>query len=83
MWLSAVVLIALPLALAYLDNFEVASAALLGWPVAVDLDYDGLLGWGDIDVLSGNWLEVYPDRGDINGDDIANFLDFAEFGLAW
>jgi len=68
---------------AYLDNFEVASAALLGWPIPVDLDYDGLLGQGDIDVLSDNWLAVDPDRGDINGDNIANFLDFAEIAFAW
>jgi hypothetical protein len=68
---------------AYLDNFEVGGAALLGWPIPVDLDYDGLLGWGDVDVLSDNWLATYPDRGDINGDDIVNFLDFAEFAFAW
>ena len=66
---------------AYLDNFEIATATLLGWPPATDLDSDGFIGWGDIAVMRENWLGTGP--GDINNDGIVNFLDFAELGLAW
>jgi hypothetical protein len=66
---------------AYLDNFEVTTSTLLGWPPATDLDGDGFIGWGDVKIMSDYWLDVKP--GDINEDGIVNFKDFAEFGLAW
>jgi len=72
---------ALGLGDAYLDNFEVTTATLLGWPPATDLDSDGFIGWGDVKVMSQYWLDINP--GDINGDGIVNFKDLAEFGLAW
>ena len=72
---------ALGLGDAYLDNFEVTTATLLGWPPATDLDSDGFIGWGDVRVMSHYWLDINP--GDINGDGIVNFKDLAEFGLAW
>ena len=71
---------------AYLDNFEVTAATLIGWPPATDLDNNGFIDWGDVEVISENWLLVGPDvPGDIyrDEDDTVNFLDFAEFGLAW
>ena len=71
---------------AYLDNFEVTAATLLGWPPATDLDGSGFIDWGDVEVISENWLLVGPYvPGDIykDEDDTVNFLDFAEFGLAW
>ena len=49
-----------------------------------DLDDDGFIGWGDIAVMYENWLETDPNiEGDFNSDGIVDFLDFAEFGLAW
>ena len=49
-----------------------------------DLDWDGFIGWGDIEVISEHWLEVGQDiEGDTNNDEIVNLLDFAEFALAW
>ena len=51
-----------------------------------DLDIDGLIGWGDVAVIRENWLVTGPNvPGDFHKDedDIVNFLDFAEFGLAW
>ena len=70
---------------AYLDNFEVDSGLLLGWPPATDLDSSGFIDWGDVLVISEYWLATGSDiRGDIVGDDdIVNFRDFAELGLAW
>ena len=68
---------------AYLDNFRITEAALLGWPPATDLDGDGFIGWGDIGVMNEYWLTDPNVKGDLNNDDIVNFLDFAEFGPAW
>lgn len=55
------------------------------WPRATDLDGDGFIGWGDVAVLCENWLKTGQDivKGDLNGDDIVNFLDFAEFATDW
>jgi hypothetical protein len=52
-----------------------------------DLDCDGYIGWGDVAVMSEDWLEPGgPDvPSDIHKDDnnIVNFLDFADFALVW
>lgn len=55
------------------------------WPLATDLDGDGFIGWGDVGVISENWLRTGQDivKGDLNGDDIVDFLDFAEFATDW
>jgi lysophospholipase L1-like esterase len=77
---------ALGLGEAYLDNFEVVTAALLGWPPATDIDGNGFIEWCDLEIMCENWLHVGPDiPSDIYMDknDTVNFLDFAEFGLAW
>jgi hypothetical protein len=51
-----------------------------------DLDCDGSIGYGDIAVISDNWLETGEDiPGDFykDDDDIVNFLDFADFANVW
>ncbi len=71
---------------AYLDNFEVTTGQLLGWPPVTDIDGNGFIEWNDLKIMCDYWLETGPDiLGDICKDenDIVNFLDFAEFGLAW
>jgi hypothetical protein len=45
---------------AYLDNFEITTATLLDWPPITDLDTDGFIDWGDLDIMSENWLEASP-----------------------
>jgi lysophospholipase L1-like esterase len=70
----------------YLDNFEVMTAALLGWPPVTDIDGNGFIEWDDLSIICENWLETGPDiPGDIykDEDNTVNFLDFAEFGPAW
>ena len=71
---------------AYLDNFEVVTAALFGWPPATDIDGNGFIEWCDLKMMCENWLLVGPDiLGDIHKDEnnTVNFLDFAEFAPAW
>jgi len=51
-----------------------------------DLDCDGSIGFGDVGIITENWLDIGPDLpGDFykDEDDIVNFLDFAEFALSW
>lgn len=50
-----------------------------------DLDGSCLIDFGDVALMSDNWLHNNVDitDGDFNGDDIVNFLDFAEFAGAW
>jgi subtilisin family serine protease len=49
-----------------------------------DLDCDGSIGLGDLNVMADNWLLTGPAiPGDFNTDDIVNFFDFAEFGIVW
>jgi hypothetical protein len=49
-----------------------------------DLNCDGSIGFGDLAVMAGNWLLNGPEiSGDFNVDEKVDFLDFAEFGLAW
>ncbi len=51
-----------------------------------DLDYDGFIGFGDVAIISENWLETGEDiPGDFydDGADIVNFPDFADFANVW
>jgi hypothetical protein len=49
-----------------------------------DLDGDGSIDYGDIAVISENWVETGPDiPGDFDHNGIVNFYDFAIFGIAW
>ena len=66
---------------AYLDNFEMAKAGLLGWPPATDLDNNGFIEIDDLKIMCENWLD--SGEGDIDNNGIVDFRDFAEFGLAW
>jgi hypothetical protein len=72
---------------AYLDNFEVASGRVLGWPLTFDprdLNKDGFIDWLDIAIMSEHWLEVGSGiTGDLNSDDTVNFIDFADLALGW
>jgi len=65
----------------YLDNFEVMTAVLFGWPPATDLDGNGYIELYDLEIMCGNWLGT--GAGDIDNSGNVDFLDFAEFGLAW
>jgi hypothetical protein len=68
---------------AYLDNFEVTSGKVFGWPPAGDLNKDGLIDELDVKIMSEHWLETGPDiEGDLNGDGIVNFVDFASLVIA-
>ncbi|MHC4125515.1 MAG: lectin like domain-containing protein [Planctomycetota bacterium] len=51
-----------------------------------DLNCDGSINLDDLAIMCEDWLVTGPDLpGDFykDEDDIVNFLDFAEFGLAW
>jgi lysophospholipase L1-like esterase len=66
---------------AYLDNFEMAKAGLIGWPPATDMDRNGYIEIYDLARLCEGWLGSGPADFDKSGR--VDFLDFAEFGLAW
>ena len=45
---------------------------------------DSFVSWDDLRAMCEHWLETGPDiEGDFNNDGTVNFLDFAEFALAW
>jgi C1A family cysteine protease len=50
-----------------------------------DLDCNGSIGFGDLRIMSENWLDGPGLPGDFykDEDDIVNFLDFAEFAQHW
>ena len=50
-----------------------------------DLDCDGSIGFGDLGIISENWLDGPDLPGDFykDEDDIVNFLDFADFANVW
>jgi hypothetical protein len=49
-----------------------------------DLDCDGYIDYGDIVVISENWLRTGPNiPGDFDKNNTVNFLDFAEFATVW
>jgi len=50
--------------------------------ILYDLYSDGIIDWLDLKVICDNWLTPGPEA-DFNGDNVVNFLDFAEFALAW
>jgi len=68
-------------------NVAIGGGSAGAGPPATDLDSDGFIGWGDIGVMNEYWLgdpNTDPNvKGDLNSDDIVNFLDFAEFGPPW
>jgi hypothetical protein len=49
-----------------------------------DVDCDGAIGYGDVHVISINWLDDTAENiCNFNGDAIVDFLDFAEFANVW
>ncbi len=69
---------------AYLDNFEVTSAVLFGWPVATDFNKDGFIDWLDVEAMALHWLQSGSGiEGDSNADGIVDFADFAALAVAW
>ncbi len=68
---------------AYLDNFEVVTSEelLLNWPPITDIDTNGFIELDDFLMMCENWL--YAGAGDFDNNEIVDFYDFAEFGLAW
>ncbi|MBN2019255.1 MAG: hypothetical protein JW749_03415, partial [Sedimentisphaerales bacterium] len=66
---------------AYLDNFEMATAELINWPPATDLDGSSYIDINDFAEMAENWLGTGP--GDLDNNGIVDFLDFAVFGPAW
>jgi len=69
---------------AYLDNFEITTAVLFGWPVAADFNRDGFIDWLDVKAMGVHWLEPGSGiEGDLNGDGIVNLVDFAALATGW
>jgi lysophospholipase L1-like esterase len=66
---------------AYLDNFEMAKAGLIGWPPATDLDRNGYIEIYDLAMLCDEWLGSGPADFDHSGK--VDFLDLTELGWAW
>jgi hypothetical protein len=49
-----------------------------------DLNCDGYIDWGDVDIMAENWLRrLETSDGDINQDGDVDFRDFADFRAAW
>jgi hypothetical protein len=49
-----------------------------------DLDCDGLISWGDVSVMTDNWLDdTVGNICDFNADAIVNFRDYTEFANVW
>jgi hypothetical protein len=66
---------------AYLNDFVIQTAQLLDWPPETDIDGSGYVDIDDLKAMAENWLESGP--GDLDGNSIVDFRDFAEFGPAW
>jgi len=51
----------------------------------IDLNGDGFIGWGDLGIICDYWLDKPSEdpnvKGDLNNDDIMNFLDFAKYNF--
>jgi hypothetical protein len=49
-----------------------------------DLDCDGSIGLGDVEILCDYWLDIGTGLpGDFYEDETVNFLDFADFASVW
>jgi lysophospholipase L1-like esterase len=66
---------------AYLDNFEMVKAGLIGWPPATDLDRNGYIEIYDLAMLCSEWLG--SGTADFDKSGMVDFLDLAELVLAW
>jgi hypothetical protein len=72
---------ALGLGEAYFDNFDATNATLIDWPPITDIDINGYIELDDLLMMCENWLGT--GEGDFDDNEIVDFEDFAEFGLAW
>jgi unsaturated chondroitin disaccharide hydrolase len=69
---------------AIFGDYYLLEALLRYYRATYDLDCDGTIGYGDIAVISDNWLDDNAGNiCDFNGDAIVNFKDFAEFANVW
>jgi lysophospholipase L1-like esterase len=69
---------------AYVDDFELIDAKLLGWPPKTDLDRNGYIELPDVAELCEHWLETGSGiAADFQPDGVVDFRDFSIFGLAW
>jgi lysophospholipase L1-like esterase len=66
---------------AYLDSFQIHDAVLLGWPPETDCNLDGYIDIYDLEILCENWLGA--GSGDTDNNGYVDFIDYAQFGLAW
>jgi hypothetical protein len=66
---------------AYLENFLVDTAGLIGWPPRTDIDVDGYVDIYDLEIMAANWLMA--GYGDFDNNSSVDFIDFAELALAW
>jgi hypothetical protein len=67
---------------AWLDNVEINTGALKGYPPVTDLDGDGYIGWGDVRQITDHWLMHYAPA-DLNKDNFVNFTDLALVVAGW
>jgi hypothetical protein len=69
---------------AYLDNFEVATGAILGWPLVTDFDGDGFIDVNDLVEMAQHWLESGAGIiSDLDSDGSVDMKDFSIFGGTW
>jgi hypothetical protein len=74
-----------PVNRAYTDVFENKTDQDYLADNIYDLDCNDPIGFGDVAIISENWLSNNVDihNGDFNGDGIVNFLDFSDFADVW
>ena len=55
------------------------------WPIAGDINYDGVVNALDIRILTQNWLHSTSESTilDANSDNVVNFIDFAIVAGDW
>lgn len=70
---------------AYLDDFKVTQAQLIGWPPASDIYADGFIDYMDLEVMCENWLAGFAEERfvDFTLDGRIDFKDFAELARFW
>jgi hypothetical protein len=74
----------------YLDNFKINTGDLADYPPKTDLDKNGFINYGDLNVLASQWLKTQEELPpgeqlicDLNGDNLVNFDDYAFFAQIW
>ena len=68
----------------YLDDFVLNTGLLSDWPPKTDIDGSGFIDWLDVKMIHDQWLNPgTAQQANINGDEIVDFRDYAEFTEAW